>query len=162
MRTTQRKGDTAVAKTIAAFTERGWDVSIPLTESAAYDLIVDVDGELKRVQVKYCTGVGVDLRRIHSNAQGYVVKKPSAKDFDWLVVFDGSSLFLMRDRPTTQCYIKLDERWENLEAWTVGKVSPGLNPDAGKTDGSSILSASANLDLKTLIRGTCTITQESQ
>jgi hypothetical protein len=46
VRTTQRKGDRAVATAIASFTSRGWDVSIPLTESAAYDLVVDRDGVL--------------------------------------------------------------------------------------------------------------------
>jgi hypothetical protein len=41
MRTTQRKGDIATSRAVASFTARGFDVSIPLTESAAYDLVVD-------------------------------------------------------------------------------------------------------------------------
>ena len=41
MRTTQRKGDFAVAQAIATFTKAGHDVSLPLTESAAYDIVVD-------------------------------------------------------------------------------------------------------------------------
>src|SRR5690348_11910182 len=35
------KGDLATARAIARFTGMGFDVSIPLTESAAYDLVVD-------------------------------------------------------------------------------------------------------------------------
>src|SRR4051794_18934768 len=36
VRTTQRKGDIATAFAIARFTAMGYDVAIPLTESAAY------------------------------------------------------------------------------------------------------------------------------
>lgn len=86
MRTTQQKGDSAVAQAIATFTRRGADVSIPLTESAAYDLIVDMEGKLHRVQVKYTSAKEVDLRRIHSNSTGYVVKKVIKGAYDWLYV----------------------------------------------------------------------------
>jgi PD-(D/E)XK endonuclease len=55
VRTTQRKGDIATARAIATFTAMGHDVSIPLTESAAYDLIVDDGCELARVQCKFVT-----------------------------------------------------------------------------------------------------------
>ena len=77
MRQTQRKGDRATARAIASFTAIGYDVSIPLTESAAYDLVVDADRHLYRVQCKYISGRQVDLRRIHSNAGGFVVKRGS-------------------------------------------------------------------------------------
>lgn len=87
MRETQRKGDIAVAQAIATFTRMGYDVALPVTESAAYDIIVDTGSELKRVQVKYCGGKEVDLRRVHSNSKGYVVKKPKENVFDWLYVF---------------------------------------------------------------------------
>jgi hypothetical protein len=40
MRQTQRKGDIAVAQAIATFTRMGYDVAVPLTESAPYDLVV--------------------------------------------------------------------------------------------------------------------------
>lgn len=87
MRETQRKGDIALAKAISTFTEMEYDVSIPITESAAYDLIVDGGTGLWRVQVKYCTGKQVDLRRVHTNAKGYVVKKYEEKSYDWLYVY---------------------------------------------------------------------------
>ncbi len=88
MRVTQKKGDIAKTKAIATFTEMGYDVAVLLTESAAYDIIVDTDTGLKKVQVKYCKTKVVDLRRIHSNSKGYVVKKYNGhKDFDWLYVY---------------------------------------------------------------------------
>lgn len=87
MRVTQRKGDIATAQAIATFTRMGYDVSIPVTESAKYDLIVDTPDGLKRVQVKYTSCKEVDLRNIHSNSNGYVVKKGTPHDYDWLYVF---------------------------------------------------------------------------
>jgi hypothetical protein len=86
MRSTQRKGDTAVAQAIATFTSKGYDVLIPLTESAAYDLVVDTGTTLKRIQVRFTSIGDVDLRRIHSNSKGYVVKKPPKNAYDWLYV----------------------------------------------------------------------------
>jgi PD-(D/E)XK endonuclease len=88
MRTTQRKGDLATASAVARFTRMGFDVSIPLTESAAYDLVVD-DGEgLRRVQCKYCGAARgqVDLRQIPSNSGGYVVKLVPPNAYDWLYI----------------------------------------------------------------------------
>ena len=87
MRTTQRKGDIAKCQAISTFTKMGYDVGILLTESASYDIIVDVEGILHKVQVKYSTSKEVDLRCIHSNSKGYVVNKYKEKDFDWLYVY---------------------------------------------------------------------------
>lgn len=86
MRTTQRKGDIAVAQSIATFTKMGYDLALPITESAAYDLLVDDMTMIHRVQVRYCSGKEVELRRIHSNSQGYVVKKTKQDAYDWLYV----------------------------------------------------------------------------
>jgi hypothetical protein len=86
MRTTQRKGDIAVSQAVATFTKMGFDISLPLTESAAYDIVVDDGTGMWRVQVRYNGGKEVDLRRIHSNSKGYVVKKTRANVYDWLYI----------------------------------------------------------------------------
>jgi len=86
MRTTQRKGDIAVSRAISTFTKMGYDVALPFTESTAYDLIVDVSGKLKKVQVRYSSDKEVPLRRIHSNSNGYVIKKTKPGAYDWLYV----------------------------------------------------------------------------
>lgn len=86
MRDTQRKGDIGVTQAIATFTRFNYDVSLPITESAAYDIVVDDGKKIYRVQVRYWGGVEVDLRRIHSNSKGYVIKKPSANVYDWLYI----------------------------------------------------------------------------
>lgn len=96
MRTTQRKGDIAVAQAIATFTKFGYDVAIPVTESAAYDIVVDADENLYRVQVRYSSTDNIELRRIHSNSQGYVIKKTKKNAYDWLYVLkkDGSEYLI--------------------------------------------------------------------
>ncbi len=86
MRDTQKKGDYAVAQSIATFTKMGYDVALPITESAAYDVLVDDDYGVHRVQVRYCGGKEVELRRVHSNSTGYVVKKTKPNSYDWLYV----------------------------------------------------------------------------
>lgn len=98
MRTTQRKGDIAVSQAIASFTKLGFNVALPLTESAAYDLVVDTGLQLFRVQVRFSTSGEVDLRRVHSNSKGYVVKKIKDKVYDWLYVYRADGLeFLIKD-----------------------------------------------------------------
>jgi hypothetical protein len=71
----------------------GYDVSIPLTESAAYDLVVDDGQALVRVQCKFANNHRrqVDLRRIHSNSAGYVVKRTQEGAYDWLFILDGGN-----------------------------------------------------------------------
>jgi hypothetical protein len=96
MRLTQRKGDIAVAQSIATFTKMGFDVALPLTESAAYDLIVDTSEGIYRVQVRFSSGKEVDLRRIHSNSNGYVIKKTPSDAYDWLYILknDGNEYLI--------------------------------------------------------------------
>lgn len=52
---TKLQGNIGIGKAIAHFTELGYIVSIPLTDSQKYDLIVDIDSLLYRVQVKTTT-----------------------------------------------------------------------------------------------------------
>ena len=87
MRITQKKGDLAVAKAIARFTDLGYDVLLPITESAPYDIVVDYLGNLKKVQVRFSSVREVALRRIHSNSKGYVIKKTSKNAYDWLYIY---------------------------------------------------------------------------
>lgn len=53
MKNTNQKGDVAELAVAKKFLELGYWVSIPFGDDAPYDLIVDLSGELKRVQVKH-------------------------------------------------------------------------------------------------------------
>ena len=100
MRATQRKGDIAVTQAIADFTKLGMDVSVPVSESTAYDIVVDDQCDLRRVQVRYSKSNDVELRRIHSNSNGYVIKKTKNRAYDWLYVLrPGGERYLVR-----KCY----------------------------------------------------------
>ena len=88
----------ATAQAVATFTALGFDVLLPLTESAPYDLVVDDGERLSRVQCKFSTRREVDLRRIHSNGGGFVVKPIESSSYDRLYVLrpDGSE-FLIKE-----------------------------------------------------------------
>lgn len=112
MRTTQHKGDIATTRAIATFTQKGYDVSLPITESAAYDLVVDDGKGLHRVQVKFTTGKQVDLRRIHSNSNGYVVRKTKADDYDWLYIFRVSGeQYLVQECLSGRSSVNLNDKY---------------------------------------------------
>jgi hypothetical protein len=49
---TKQQGDVGVAMAIAYFTNQGYVVSVPLTDNAKYDLIVESNGVYKTVQCK--------------------------------------------------------------------------------------------------------------
>lgn len=93
----------------------GYDVSLPLTESAHYDLIIDTGKTLKRVQVRYSSVREVALRRIHSNSNGYVVKKTKDNAYDWLYIYkDSGEEYLIKQClvgrnsivPSIKCFLK--------------------------------------------------------
>ena len=49
---TKKQGDVGLGQAIAWFTRNSYTVSLPLTDSQDYDLIVDKEDKLYRVQVK--------------------------------------------------------------------------------------------------------------
>jgi hypothetical protein len=51
----KKQGDAGLGAAIAYYTSIGATVSIPLTDSQDYDLVVEVDGALRRVQVRTTT-----------------------------------------------------------------------------------------------------------
>ena len=50
--TNKEKGNTSLGVAIAYYTANGYTVSIPLNDTQDYDLIVDLNNKLKKVQVK--------------------------------------------------------------------------------------------------------------
>lgn len=48
----KKQGDAGLGQAIAYFTMKGYDVALPLTDSADWDLIVETENGLQRVQVK--------------------------------------------------------------------------------------------------------------
>lgn len=52
---TKKQGDMGLGAAIFHFTNLGQTVAIPLTDSQDYDLIVDLDNSLKKIQIKSCS-----------------------------------------------------------------------------------------------------------
>lgn len=52
---TKQKGNIGIGCAIAYFTKQGCNVSLPLNDSQDYDLIVDNNGTLLKIQVKFTT-----------------------------------------------------------------------------------------------------------
>lgn len=50
---TDLKGNIGLTKAISYFTEQGYTVSLPLTDSQCYDLIIEKEGILQTVQARY-------------------------------------------------------------------------------------------------------------
>lgn len=88
---TKKQGDIGEARAVYEYTRLGWVVCKPLCDSAKYDLIVERDGKLKRVQVKTATKkknntYEVGLRTTGGNQSFHTAKKREADDYDELFV----------------------------------------------------------------------------
>jgi len=103
----KKKGDAGLGKAIAYFTLLGIPVCIPLTDSQDYDLVIEVDGNLQKVQVKttdYKTRHGifeVGLRVCGGNSKKNFVHKKADE-----IVYD--ILFCMTSVGTCYCIPKTD------------------------------------------------------
>lgn len=103
---TRKQGDVGLGLAIAYFTRQGYSVSVPLTESQRYDIIVDDGENLYRVEVK--------TTRYRKEGQSFAVmlstqggnqswngekRKFSARDADYLFVTtsEGSNYLIPAD-----------------------------------------------------------------
>ncbi len=88
---TKKQGDIGESRAIYEYTRLGWVVCKPLCDSAKYDLIIERDGILKRVQVKTShlksSGVcEVGLRTTGGNQSFHTVRNREENDYDELFV----------------------------------------------------------------------------
>src|SRR3954451_7751279 len=89
-------GDVAELAVALDLRRRGYRVAIPFGEDCEYDLVVDRDGVLERVQVKHTRSDGeVVVARCRSqsltNGKVRATKRYTAATIDWLAVYDATS-----------------------------------------------------------------------
>lgn len=86
---TKTKGDIGLTKVIADLTEKGYPVSIPISEHLQYDLIVeDENGNLKKIQVKYRSNGIATCSTVHVGSDGSNVKrKYKVSEIDFYAVY---------------------------------------------------------------------------
>lgn len=88
---TRQKGNIAVGMAIAYYTAEGYTISIPLNDSQDYDLVVDIDGFLNKIQVKYTSEKAdsgyykVGLRSISGSSKLSYKTVPNT-DIDYLFI----------------------------------------------------------------------------
>jgi hypothetical protein len=118
---TKKQGDAGLGVAIAWFTTQGFGVSIPLTDSQDYDLVID-DGTLKRVQVKTTTFkteygvyfVSLTVKGGNRTSAGLIKKFDKAKvDLLFVVTKDGESYLIPSGDVDTQT-LNLGEKYEKF------------------------------------------------
>jgi len=90
---TKSKGDIGVGQAIAYYTLNDIEVLLPIGDKKPYDLVIDRDGKLSKVQVKYTSfkskygNFRADLRITGGNQSFTSSKKYVAGDFDFCFIY---------------------------------------------------------------------------
>ena len=116
---TKKQGDIGLGQAIGYFTSLGFTVSVPLTDSQEYDLIVDNGFSLNRVQVKRCTykrkgnyNVSLTVKGGNRTSTGKI-KKFDKDKVDVVVVSTPESLYVISTlEMTTKSQLTLNENFE--------------------------------------------------
>ncbi|TFH10170.1 MAG: hypothetical protein E4H14_03080 [Candidatus Thorarchaeota archaeon] len=119
MSKTNTQGKIAESKIVHEYVKRNVKVAIPYSLDVSYDLIIDINNQFKRVQVKSAESddhlLRVKLQRTYKLGNNKTVYRNYSKDdFDWLAV---------HDRRTDQCYLVPSEACHNK-----GKLNLRLQP----------------------------------
>lgn len=99
----KQKGDLGLAKCIARITEIGWVCCLPLTEHSKYDLIIEYNKIMLRVQCRYTTvkngALSVKLRSCWADKKGIHSTNRVKGDFDLLAIYSptNDSVYFIND-----------------------------------------------------------------
>ncbi|OGK16023.1 hypothetical protein A2774_01650 [Candidatus Roizmanbacteria bacterium RIFCSPHIGHO2_01_FULL_39_12c] len=103
---TKELGDVAVAQAINYFVSQGYEVCLPIGDKRHYDIVIEKNGKLKKVQVKFAglyknkNQCKVGLRITGGNQSYSYAKKYSDNAFESLFVYTerGERYFLPWDK----------------------------------------------------------------
>lgn len=121
---TREQGDIGVAQAIYWYTKQGYKISKPMSDSTRYDLVIEKNGKLYRVECKtsfYKTKYGtpcVQLKTCGGNQSwGGVSKRISKEDTDILFIsIDGvDSYEIPMDQLEVFSSIKLGKKYEKYK-----------------------------------------------
>jgi hypothetical protein len=139
---TKLKADIAESAVITALLKRGFRVLKPIGDRLPYDLAIDLNGKLLRIQVKsawyYDGSYAVDTRRTKTNRRQMVRERYDEDDFDFAVLYieKSDTFYVMplkvfstyksaialvetkkrQRKPKSSMY---RERWDLLSKWAV-------------------------------------------
>lgn len=95
MAETKRKGDLGEAMVMADLLKRGYKIALPLGEDWRFDLIVERQGKLERVQCKYTESEGGKITARTQSCNNWNVHQYTEDEIDWLAIYD---------KVTEKCY----------------------------------------------------------
>lgn len=109
-------GNAALSMAIAYFGSNGYVVSVPLNDTQDYDLVVDKDGKLQKVQVKGTNrrGTGnaytIGLRTISGTTrQAYKTVIDTDVDLLFCLCGDGTMYLIPKEDVANRCEINLSK-----------------------------------------------------
>jgi hypothetical protein len=116
----RRQGDAGLGVAIAYFTGHLWTVCIPLTDSQAYDLVVDGGDGLRRVFVRTTTSKAGNghyfcgLRTLGGNRSFHTIKHfdNTTVDLVFIVCGDGTRYVIPAEEISNRNSIRLGPKWE--------------------------------------------------
>ena len=114
----KKQGDVEMCYAIAYYSKLGWTISIPVTDSQDYDLIVDTGTKLLKVQVKTTTqksnyGVYIaNLKTCGGNRSGDTIKtfESNQSDLIFILTDSGDCYSIPRDAVSSKTTINLGEK----------------------------------------------------
>ncbi len=120
----KKQGDVGMCYAIAYYSRLGWTVSIPITDSQDYDLLVEnTDNNILKVQVKtsrYLTEGGtyqVSLKTCGGNKSGQTIKKMDKNYIDlvFVLVDDGSCYSIPTERIESSGSMNLGDKYSEFK-----------------------------------------------
>jgi len=116
----KKQGDAGLGQAIAYFTKLGYEVAIPLTDSADWDLIVEIDSALKKIQVKTSSQIREGVEIFQADVKGgnkTSSTKKSIQEQDWDLIFlhhlvTGKQALIPKTALTTKGQINLGNKYQ--------------------------------------------------
>ena len=99
MTETKAKGLTNELLCQAYLTSLGYNVSIPLGEECRYDLILDIKGQLERIQVKSCqetkNGITFSAKSTTTSGAENIVHTYNKTEIDFIATYYDNQCYLI-------------------------------------------------------------------
>lgn len=120
----KKQGDVGMCYAIAYYSRLGWTVSIPITDSQDYDLLVEnTDNNILKVQVKtsrYLTEgrtYQVSLKTCGGNKSGQTIKKMDKNYIDlvFVLVDDGSCYSIPTEKIESSGSMNLGDKYSEFK-----------------------------------------------
>lgn len=122
----KKQGDIGMCYAMAYYSKMGYTVSVPITDSQDYDLIVETSNkEIKRVQIKTTYSKSeygiymVNLRTSGGNKSGNSSKKMNKEYIDWLFVLadNGDTYNIPTSSIESTRSINLGEKYQKYKVY---------------------------------------------